>query len=121
MINKAQQKAPNGLDWATLVADFNQINNPNPTPTPPPDPNPPPPVPPDPPPVPPDPIPPTPPPPNPIPPIPVPVPIPVAEIKAIIDGIFQQMKQNFAGRPVVEAVLSTTQALIDEYLSTLGQ
>jgi hypothetical protein len=89
MLAKGQTKAPNGVDWAALIADFNSIGGnvpvPAPTPTPPPAPTPPPP------PVPPVPLPPAPtPPPAPVPPPPTPVapPVTLAEAEAWITAAF---------------------------------
>lgn len=96
MINKATQKAPNGLDWATLATDFNAMggNIPVLPPQPPSPPSPPSP---------------------PTPPVP-PTPTPVSEVQQIIDQAFANVEARFRRYRRFVAILKELNREIDAAL-----
>jgi hypothetical protein len=104
-LTKGQTKAPNGVDWTYLIADFDSMGGNVPVPVPPvPNPTPPPPVP-----VPPAPTPvPTPPAPTPVPTPPAPVPTPPAPTVGVT--LAQAQAWALSGLIPLHSVISKTQA-----------
>ena len=109
MIAAAQQIAPNGINWAQLIADFDALGGTLPVPTPPPAPTPPAP------PAPPAPTPPTP----PSPPAPAPTPPLVPPgLQAEVDAMFTLLEAELASRPALLMFVGAMQSFVDSWFAS---